>query len=250
MDLISLSVLAVLIFVVAMLYSSVGHGGASGYLAVLSLFSFSPLEMSSTALMLNLLVAGLALFAYSNAHHFSFKLAWPFIIVSIPAAFLGSLLKLSHQTYFLLLAAALLVAAIRLFIPLNQHESGFQRRPLSLLVALPVGGGVGLISGIVGVGGGIFLSPILLLMRWASPKETAAVSAFFILVNSFSGLLGRAFTNSIEWHLLAPLVLVAFAGGLLGSQLGANRFTGIQLKRLLACVLVLAALKIVVLSFS
>ncbi|MFH0990623.1 MAG: sulfite exporter TauE/SafE family protein [bacterium] len=249
MDLLSLFLLTLLVFIVAALYSSVGHGGASGYLAALSLFAFSPLEMSSTALVLNLLVAGLALFAYANAHHFSFKLAWPFILFSIPAAFLGSLLKVSHQIYFLLLALALLIAALRLFIPVKEIGLEFQRRALRLSVALPLGGFIGVLSGIVGVGGGIFLSPLLLLMRWATPKETAAISSFFILANSLAGLLGRAIDNSIEWHLLAPLVLVAFVGGLLGSQLGANRFTGIQIKRLLACVLVLAATKLVILSF-
>ena len=234
----------VAIFFVALLYASVGHGGASGYLAVLSLGTFSTLEMASSALVLNLLVAGAAFIAFGVAKHFSWRLLLPFVAGSIPAAFLGGRLSVSPNLYGGLLAAILLLAAYRLWIRIGTATEQVPTPP-SLRVALPTGAGVGLLSGIVGVGGGIFLSPLLLLRQWANAKTTAAVSSAFILVNSLAGIAGRISSGQFQPGLVISLAGVAFSGGLLGAYFGAGRFSSTILKRLLAVVLLLASIKMI-----
>lgn len=249
--------ITLLIFIVAFLYASVGHGGASGYLAVLSFFGFSRSEMASTALILNVLVAGLSFYAYAKSGHFSWRLTWPFILVSIPAAFLGGMLKLSPHSYAMLLAFTLLFAAFRLAwtpnAPKKKSDGSLdldqqlpETRPVSLKTSLPVGGGIGLLSGMVGVGGGIFLSPVMLLMRWANVKQTSATAALFIVVNALSGLLGRYVSHRIVVGNMLPLLLAAALGGWLGAYLGATRFSSQSLRRLLAFVLLIAAFKLIV----
>ncbi len=250
MEFTTLLILSILVMIVAVLYSSVGHGGASGYLAVLSFFTVAPAVMSSTALLLNVLVAGLGTYAFYRARHFSLRLAWPFVIASVPAAFIGGLMSISEKVYFLLLAVILLIAAYRMAIVLNGGSSDSGGAPVRLAVALPSGGGIGLLSGIVGVGGGIFLSPLMILLKWAGTKQTAAVSAAFIVVNSLAGLGGRFVRGGLEFGSLWMLVLAAFAGGLIGSHLGANRFSSMTLRRLLAIVLVIAAVKLLLKTFS
>lgn len=249
MDLASLILIAALVFIVAALYSSVGHGGASGYLAILSFFSFSPSIMSSTALVLNVLVAGVALVSYYRAGHLSFKLVWPFLIVSIPMAFVGGVLHVGEKTYYLILAVVLVIAAYRLAMARTGGNEELERKEISLSQSLPLGAGIGLLSGVVGVGGGIFLSPIMILMRWATAKQTAAVSALFIVVNSLAGLGGRFLKGGFEFGPFPYLVLVAFLGGLIGSYYGARKFSGIVLRRLLSLVLVIAAVKLVLAVF-
>ncbi|MGB2867066.1 MAG: sulfite exporter TauE/SafE family protein [Bacteroidota bacterium] len=244
MDTSTLLAVSALIFTVAALYSSVGHGGASGYLAALSLFAVAPAMMSTTALVLNVLVAGLSLYAYARAGHLSMNLAWPFILLSIPAALLGGAIHVSDRTYFLLLAGALLFAAVRLAIRQSHSGTGPGTSRPVLVVSLPVGAGIGLLSGVVGVGGGIFLSPIMILMKWADTKQTAAVSALFIVVNSIAGLGGRFLRGGLEFGPMLPFLLAAFLGGLAGSYAGANKFSGLTLRRLLAFVLLIAAGKL------
>ena len=236
--------LLVLIFLVALVYASVGHGGASGYFAVMSLLAYAPARMASSALMLNLLVAGTAWLAFWRAGHGSSRLLWPFLAGSVPAAFLGGWMQVSSRTYGWLLALALLVAAVRLCLPLAQ-KAGALKQP-GRFVSLAVGAGIGLISGIVGVGGGIFLSPLMILLRWADPKQTAAASAGFIVINSSAGLIGRWAVGRLAIGPAAPLVLAAFVGGLVGSRLGANHFSGARLRRVLAVVLAVAAGKWVI----
>ncbi len=238
--------LALLVALVAFLYASVGHGGASGYLAVLSFFAFSREEMASTALILNILVAGLAFVFYARAGHFSWKHTWPFLITSIPCAFWGGLMHVDARMYYLLLALALLVAAFRM---LGQSGALLDRgdeRPLRLAWALPVGAVVGLVSGIVGVGGGIFLSPLMLLCRWADVKRTSATAALLIVVNAAAGLLGRFSRGGLEVSDILPLLLAGFAGGILGAYFGANRFSSPVLRFMLAMVLMVAAFKLVI----
>ena len=232
-------------FIVAMLYASVGHGGASGYLALLSLVpaALAPDQMATTALTLNLLVAGMGWLAFARAGHFMGRLAWPFLIASIPAAFLGGATPVSVRVYAALLAGSLLVAALRLALTMQREKEG-SANPPAWGVAVPVGAGIGWLSGVVGVGGGIFLSPLLLLLRWANVKQTAAVSACFILVNSASGLAGRFARGALNYETLWPLLMAAVVGGLVGSHLGANHFSGTLLKRLLAIVLLVATLKL------
>ena len=245
MDLVPMLVIAVLVFVVAALYSSVGHGGASGYLAVLSFFAVAPATMASTALTLNVLVAGVAMVSYIQAGHLSWKLAWPFIVLSIPAAFLGGLIHVSEAVYDVLLSFALVFAAFRLAMNAVSPTQANDLRSVNLPVSLPVGAGIGLLSGVVGVGGGIFLSPLMILFRWADAKKTSAVAALFIVVNSLAGLAGRLSKGNLAIDGFAPLIAVAFLGGLIGSYYGANRFSGLVLRRLLALVLVIAATKMI-----
>jgi len=237
-------------FVVAILYSSVGHGGASGYLAILSLVpaAFAPDQMATTALTLNLVVAGMGWLAFARAGHFVGRLAWPFIVASIPAAFLGGAMSVSVHVYALLLAGALFIAALRLVMTIRQPQHVASRSPAAV-VALPVGAGIGWLSGVVGVGGGIFLSPVLLLLRWANVKQTAAASACFILANSVAGLAGRFTRGGLDYGMLWPLLIAAFAGGVFGSRLGANHFSGTFLKRVLAIVLFLAAGKLLIVAW-
>lgn len=240
--------ICVLFFVVASLYSSVGHGGASGYLAVLSFFSFAPMQMSSTALILNLLVAGIGFFSFYRAGHFNDRITWPFLITSVPAAFIGGMIHVTTRNYSLLLALVLIFAAFRLISEIRSKPEDSVSKFPSLLVALPVGAGIGLISGIVGVGGGIFLSPLILFMKWADPKQTSATSACFILVNSLAGLLGRFTGGSLEIGMLAPFVFTAFLGGLVGSYMGANLLSGSILRRILGVILLIASYKLLKLS--
>jgi uncharacterized membrane protein YfcA len=245
-----------LFFGVAFLYSSVGHGGASGYLAILSFFAFAPAKMSTTALLLNLLVAGMGFISFYRARHFSSSLTFPFLLTSIPCAFLGGILPVSQRIYAILLAGVLLFTAIR-FILSKSSAIGTRGatppeeevlNPPRFPIALPVGGGIGVLSGIIGVGGGIFLSPVILIMKWADPKKTAAASACFIWVNSLAGLLGRWARGGFEVGLFAPFVVMAFLGGLIGSYWGAKRFTGWTLRRILGIVLLIASIKLILMA--
>ena len=237
--------LLILIFLVAMLYASVGHGGASGYLAAMSLVGgYAVAAMSTSALLLNLVVAGTAWMTFWRAGHGSWRLLWPFAASSVPAAVVGGWLPVSAQAYRWLLAGCLLVAAARLCLPSMQDGARYQAPALA--VALPVGGVLGLLSGIVGVGGGIFLSPLMVLLRWADVKRTAAISAVFIVVNSLAGLAGRLLAGRLQVGPLFPLVVTAFAGGLIGARFGARVCSGLWLRRLLAVVLVIASGKLLV----
>jgi uncharacterized membrane protein YfcA len=236
------------IFAVAALYASVGHGGASGYLAAAAFFGIPPSEMTQSALTLNLLVSSLSFYAFWKQGHFESGLFWPFAAGSIPFAFLGGSMRLPLKVYALLLAATLAVAAARLLVPLTDDDA--RRRPISIPIALGTGAGIGLLSGLVGVGGGIFLSPLMVLMRWADTKKTAAVSALFIFVNSAAGLAGHGLRAGLDVHGLAPLAAAAFAGGLLGSRVGAGWLQERGLRRALALVLVLAAVKLARVSFA
>lgn len=238
--------LSFLIFLVAFLYSSVGHGGASGYLAVLSFLGLSSKEMSTTALILNVLVSLTAFLLFLHAKHFSWKLTLPFIITSVPASFIGGKIHIDEHSYSLLLAMVLLLAAIRLAMPLKEKTPihPHAHTPI-LLYTIPAGACIGFISGVVGIGGGIFLSPLIILMNWADIKKTAATSAFFILVNSISGLLGRFAQGAIVINHFVPFIISAFIGGVLGSYLGAQKFSGGSLCKILALVLVIAAGKLV-----
>jgi uncharacterized membrane protein YfcA len=228
-------------FVAAALYSSVGHGGASAYLAVMALAGIAPAVMRPTALVLNLFVAGIAAVQFARAGHFSWKLFWPFAAGSIPAAFVGGTIHLPDALYRQILGGVLLFAAVRLaFEPRGGTRT---RAPMPVAAAVLVGVGVGLLSGLTGVGGGIFLSPILLVGGFAEPKPTAAVSAAFIWVNSVAGLAGHPASLALIPTSAAGWGVAAVAGGLLGATFSSRRLAGLTVKRLLAVVLLVAGLK-------
>jgi len=227
---------------VALLYSMVGHGGASGYLAVLSLASFSPAVISSNSLVLNLFVAGISFAIFAQAKHFRWSLTWPFLVSAVPLAFFGAMFKIPESIYSLLLAALLLYAVYRLLFRGNAQEE-LQR--LSIPKALAVGSVIGLVSGMLGIGGGIFLSPVLLLSKWAKPKETAATSAVFIFINSLAGLGGKLASSQLQLsNELVWFVPTCIAGALIGSYLGAKKLPAQWIRFALSAVLLSAVLKL------
>ena len=234
--------LTLAVFVIAFLYSSVGHAGASGYIAVMTLFSLTPDEIKPTALALNILVAAIGSWQFWRAGHFSWKLFWPFALLSFPLAFLGGYLNLPAHLFKILIGIVLLFSAIRFLMPQLVEEKATEP---SLPVAISVGAGLGLLSGLTGTGGGIFLTPLLLLMRWATTKNAAAVSVLFILLNSISGLLGNfSATKNIPSFIL-PLAIAVVIGGVMGAYLGSKKLAPYAIKRLLAVVLIIAGLKLI-----
>jgi len=236
----NLPLLAFLVLIAALLYSSVGHAGASGYLAAMALLGASASIMKPTALALNILVATVATTQFLRAGCFSWRVFWPFALTSIPFAFLGGTLAISGTIYKQLVGVVLLYSAWRLWTRARMHVVA-HRPPRA--VALVLGGAIGLLSGIVGVGGGIFLSPLLLFMGWAEMRETAGTSALFILVNSVAGLAGQVASLAMLPPATPVLAVTAFAGGLIGSTYGARRLATPTLRRLLAVVLVIAGVK-------
>ena len=231
-----------LLFVVAFLYASVGHGGASGYLALMALFSFTPEVMKPTALVLNLFVSLTAFIQDYRGGHFQWKVFLPLALASVPMSFLGGLVTVDASLYKKVLGVLLLVPIIRFLFFRNIPVD--QLRPSKPIPSLAIGGGIGFLSGLIGIGGGILLSPVLLLMKWTDQKQTAAISALFIFVNSAAGLLGQM-TKGLTFHLgMVSYVAVAFAGGLAGAWLGSKRFNQELLRILLAIVLILAAWKL------
>jgi uncharacterized membrane protein YfcA len=236
-------VLAVLILVVGFLYSSVGHAGASGYLAVMALMCVAPDVMKPTALALNIVVAIIGTVQFALAGHFRWRLFWPFAVASIPLAYLGGRITLPPEYYRPLVGLVLLFSAWRLWMGSLAATEPRTHEP-RIGASIAAGGLLGFVSGLTGTGGGIFLSPLMLLMKWADPKKTAATSAAFILVNSISGITGAL---RAELHLPAALAwwcAAAGAGGLAGSYLGSRKLEGRALRRLLAVVLVLAGGKL------
>jgi uncharacterized membrane protein YfcA len=236
--------LAVLILGVALLYSSVGHAGASGYLAVMALLGVAPAVMKPTALVLNILVALIAFTTFYRAGHFSFHLFWPFALTSVPCAFLGGALTLPNQWYKAGVGILLLYSAVQMFFTQRSVADRASARP-PLGIALAIGSVVGLVSGLIGVGGGIFLSPILLLTGWAGIREAAAVSALFILVNSIAGLLGHVTSVAGLPAVLPLFALAAFIGGSIGSRYGSRRLPPTALRQALALVLIIAGVKLI-----
>ncbi len=231
-----------LLLLVAFLYSSVGHGGASGYLALMAIFSIAPNVMKPTALLLNLFVSGTSFIQFYRGNHFKYKLFIPFAIASIPMAFLGGLILVDGTIYKKMLGGFLLLAAIRFLVFPNFKVTEIRKSNFAL--SLLIGGVIGLLSGMIGIGGGIILSPVLLLLKWTDQKQTAAISAAFIFVNSVAGLAGQL-TKGIHFSVdMFSYVAVAFVGGMLGAYYGAHRFKQTVLKNVLSIVLLFAAIKL------
>lgn len=231
-------ILAVL--AVAFLYSTVGHAGASGYIAVMTLAGLAPAEVKPAALVLNILAAAVTSAKFARAGHFRGALFWPFALASVPCAFLGGRLDLPPRPFKVLVGLVLLASAARFVF--DSAERG--AKPPSRPVALGAGAALGLLSGLTGTGGGIFLTPLLLLAGWARTKEAAAASAAFILVNSLSGLAGALSAGRGVPGFVWPLCAAALLGSTAGSYLGSERFPVPLLRRLLALVLLVAGLKL------
>ncbi|HEY5269354.1 MAG TPA: sulfite exporter TauE/SafE family protein [Anaerolineales bacterium] len=242
------SLLAALIAVVAFLYASVGFGGASGYLAVMSQFGIVPITMASTALILNIVVASIAFINYTRAGHLVKRLLIPFLVTSVPAAFLGGYCKLTDEAYYLLLYAVLTYVMLRMLFARPEPQAGTEDlRPFPLWLALVCGAGIGLLSGMVGIGGGVFLSPLIILARWGTPKQAAATAAGFIVLNSISGLVGRVLGGNFVLGIFGVSLLpVGLIGALAGSFLGARHFSGLWTRRILGVVLLIAIVNFVV----
>lgn len=231
-----------LLLAVAFLYSSVGHGGASGYLALMAFFSFPTDTMRITALLLNIFVSLIAFSQYYRSGFFKWNLFIPFAIASIPAAFFGGLFIVDAGIYKKILALLLIFPEIKL--------AGFKVRTeqpvksLNVYAALIIGAVIGFFSGLIGIGGGIILSPVILLLHWANMKQAAAVSALFIFVNSIAGLAG-CFTTDFHFNnQMGAMIAIALVGGTAGSYFGAKIFENKLLKRMLAAVLVIASVKL------
>lgn len=240
--------IAALILIVATLYSTVGHAGASGYLAAMALFGVAPSVMKPTALTLNIVVASVGTVRFLRAGFFSWRTFWPFAAASIPAAFIGGWLTLPASVYKGIVGAVLLFSAVRIFFGAKRADD-HETRPPKLAVALSWGAAIGLLSGLTGVGGGIFLSPLLLLMNWAKTKETSGVSVTFILVNSIAGLLGHGlFADYAKVSTLPRMALIwgplALIGGMIGTELGTRRLPIAGIRRWLSVVLVIAGAKL------
>lgn len=239
----SLLLLLLLLSLVAFLYSSVGHGGASGYLAIMAIMGVAPAMMKSSALVMNLAVSLFSFIGFYRAGHFRLKLFLPFALASIPMAFVGGTMTLSDSIYKKILAVCILFSIVRLIYKFDTDENN---RSIPIWAGVLSGGLIGLLSGMIGIGGGIILSPLMLLMRWANLKETAAVSALFIFVNSLSGLYGQLqkgginLPENMQWAVLATII-----GGLAGSYFGSQKFNVPTLKKLLAVGLVIACLKLI-----
>ncbi len=241
-----IAVTGIYFFLIALLYSTVGHAGASGYLATMALLSFPPAVMKPTALALNIIVALITTVRFYTAGHFSWRLFWPFALASVPLAFLGGGLTVHTAIYKILVGFALIFAAAHLILrtkvaSVGPEKIGDPAVPVSMLT----GGVIGFVSGITGVGGGIFLSPVLIMLNWAGLRRAAAVAAAFILLNSMSGLAGYVHKGGAFPENIALWAVAVVSGGFIGSSLGATRLNSPVLRLLLGVALMMAGMKLV-----
>ncbi|GGZ93071.1 sulfite exporter TauE/SafE family protein [Algibacter mikhailovii] len=228
--------------IVSFLYSSVGHGGASGYLALMALFSFAPEYMKPTALLLNIFVAGMSFFYYYKAGHFNKKLFLVFAITSIPFSLLGGRFDIDASLYKKILAILLIFAILKMLNVFGKESARI--KDIKLWQGLIIGAFIGFFSGLIGIGGGIILTPLILLFHWGHMKEAAAVSALFIWVNSVAALIGQfSIGVTIEKESFL-LVAIALIGGILGGYYGSKKINNQKLRYILAFVLIIACAKL------
>lgn len=236
--------LLLILLVVSFLYSSIGHGGASGYIAVLSIIGMSSAVIRPSALVLNVFVASISFFQYYKGGHFRWKLFYPFALLSVPMAYAGSFVTLDPTWYKRIIGFCLIIAVIRI-IGVFKAKDESQDKPLPLVTSLAIGAALGFLSGMIGIGGGIILSPIILLFGWGNLKETAAVSALFIVVNSIAGILGLV-GQEITWPPQLPYwIIAAVIGGFAGAYWGSRKAQNQMLRNVLAVVLLFAAFKLI-----
>ncbi|MDG1743764.1 MAG: sulfite exporter TauE/SafE family protein [Polaribacter sp.] len=236
----------ILFFLVAILYSSVGFGGGSSYLAILALTGIIFTQIRATALLCNIVVVSSNVFLFYKQKELDCKKTIPLVILSVPFAFLGGYFKINQNFFFILLGFTLFFAAITMWFSKKISVSNKKKTKQNTFKNSSLGGVIGFISGVAGIGGGIFLAPILHLTNWDTPKKIAATASFFILVNSFSGLLGQ-YSNpnfNMDWKLTSILVFTVFIGGQIGSRISNKYFSSIQLKKTTAIVIVLVSIRI------
>jgi uncharacterized protein len=238
----TLIILFISFFAIALIYASVGFGGGSSYLGLLAIMNLPMQTIRPTALLCNIIVVSAGTYIFWKEGYVEIKKCWPFIIASIPLAFLGGYFKIDESTFFIVLGFSLVIAAILLWIqPEKLKKVGSE----STVLNFGLGGSIGFLSGLVGIGGGIFLSPILHLINWDNAKKISALASLFILANSISGLAGQL-TRSVEldWKLIIPLLIAVFAGGQIGSRLGAKKFNPLYIKRITAILVLIAGANI------
>ncbi len=235
-------ILTVSFFVISLVYSSVGFGGGSSYLALMAVVGVSQETMRPSALLCNIVVVIGGVYIFWKEGHLDLRKSWPFIVASVPFAFLGGYWKISEHNFFILLGSTLVLASIALWI---QPSEGEKRLSENLPLNLGLSAGVGFLSGIVSIGGGIFLSPVLHLSKWDNARKISALASVFILANSISGLAGQFLRNAtIDWKFIVPLLIAVMVGGQIGSRLGAKRFNPLYIRRITAALILIAGLNI------
>lgn len=239
-----------LFFIVSVLYSSVGFGGGSSYLAILALFGINFEVLKLTALVCNIVVVSGGTYLFWKRGYLNFKNALPLVILSIPLAFLGGRIQLSERIFFIIAGSALCLAGLILLwnrkeIAINENASSYQ------IQNGLIGGGIGFLSGLIGIGGGIFLSPLLHISRWDKAKIIAATSSLFILVNSIAGLMGQLSNppSNIDWKFISVLGLTVFIGGQIGSRLGSYKLSNLSIKRITAILVLFVGIRLLIIHF-
>ncbi|OQW61166.1 MAG: hypothetical protein A4S17_02105 [Proteobacteria bacterium HN_bin10] len=239
-----IAMLALAVFAAAAIYSSVGHGGASAYIALMALAGLAPEEIRPAALILNVVVAGLGAFRFVSAGRFDASVFWPFAITAIPAAYVTGGMDVPAAIYRPLLAAALAAAALR-YLVWPQIDAAKPARAPSLAIALPSGAALGALAGLTGIGGGVYLSPLLVFAGWADAQKATGIAACFIVVNSLAGLTGRLSSLSAVPDFLPWLALAAVGGAVIGTTLSLKRLSKKGVLRVMGAVLGLAAAALV-----
>jgi len=234
------------VFAVAFFYSSVGHGGATGYLAALALLGVAPASARSAVLIANVLVAGIAWWQFGRTGHFNWHVLLSFAVVSVPCAWLGSRVHITPQVYKIVLGGVLAFAGVTLLLRSRWQTDDVVLQTFLLPLALLIGAVLGFLAGLTGIGGGVFLSPLLYVFRWVKPKTTGGIAAGFIVLNSIAGLVGTGWEKITHAGSLLWLTAPAVAGAVLGTHLGARRWSSVTFSRVLAGVLIFAGGKLLI----
>jgi uncharacterized protein len=232
--------LVIYFFIIAAVYASAGFGGGSSYLAIMSLYGLSQAVMRPTSLLCNIIVVTGGTYILWRNGFLNFKKIIPLSIASVPMAFIGGLIPLKDKTFFILLGSSLILAALLMIFQKNIKPA--EKEVAKPFYMIPLGGSIGLLSGMVGIGGGIFLSPILNLLRWDTPKNIAATASFFILINSISSLIAQHIQGklSIDWQFVVPLLCAVFLGGQLGSRWSALKVNQTWVRHITAALILYA----------